>query len=132
MPLFALVTNDNTVENVIVASQSVADAHLQSNGGSYPYVVNVDNADPQPSAGWVYDPQTQEFSPPPIDYVQILRSQIGILHTLLEEIRTSVNALDSSDVNEAKNQAYADLSNILSTSEQDQIDSIITWADEEE
>lgn len=125
MAHWALVL-DGVVDNVIVATETVADTYLKP-GGDYDNVIDLTDRDPQPGPGWLYNAGNNTFSSPPVDYVQLLRQSYSDLHAQLSALLENAAQLDSDGQTEAFNQALSDLAGDFTDNEETLFDAVASY-----
>lgn len=110
---YALVKTINSVEivdNIIVASPEVAATYLIANSGTYEYVLDVTQYDPEPGMGWSYDPGLDAFSPPPEDFQGELEAALIAVDTAIEAALEAYELCDSGQRSTAVGNVMSELS----------------------
>lgn len=127
--LIKLINEVETIDNVIVASQEVAETYLVANSGAYDYVINIDEVTPGPGIGWSYDPGQNEFSPPPEDFEAELEAAITAVAAAIENAIPAYIAANSGQRSTAVGNVFSNLSESASEGEMDILASLVTFLD---
>lgn len=123
--LISIVNSVASIINVIVATEEVAETYE----GSYDYVIDITEIDPEPGVGWTYDAGMNSFTAPSIDYYSLLVEQVGEMHELLQGMLENAAQLGSEDTSSALEEGIGEVSDGFTTNEGDLMDAISTYVE---
>lgn len=124
--LIKMINGVETIDNEIVASPEVAATYLVANGGNYDYVLDRDTYSPVPAIGDTYDPGTDTFTPPPIDYEANLEAALIAIDTAIEAAVEAYQSCTSTQQETAVGNVFSELSS-ESEAEIDIMSDVVTY-----